>query len=120
MAFNNVIKFKCSQCGSSELGYQKYIKCLTPVTIKEEGLFEYGPSEINEDDYYLCRDYGFICWGCKSLIKHCGDTFKAENILVNFLTADPEFVEAQQQVYEKNLPDYDNFIVDEDLAELMD
>ena len=114
MKVKSKIKFECRECGSHELGYQKYVKCLTPVSINDNGQMEYGLSEIDEDDY-LCADNCFICMNCKGTIEHGGYRFEIEKDLLNYLTMDPDVRENEQQDYIKNLtamfddiPDYDD------------
>ena len=114
MSVKNMVKFECRECGSNGLGYQKYVKCLTPVTIKDDGQMEYGLSEIDEDDY-LYAENCFICMNCKGTVEHCGYKFETERELFNYLTIDPEVRDREQQKYLKNLtamfddiPDYDD------------
>ena len=95
MSVKKMVKFECRQCGGHELGYQKYVKCLTPVTNKDDGQMEYGLSEIDEDDY-LYTDNCFICMNCKGAVEHCGYRFETENQLITYLTMD-ENIRLQQE-----------------------
>ena len=50
MCDDKKLQFTCQECGAHELGYQKYAKCIAPVSLKENGGVEYGCSEIDEND----------------------------------------------------------------------
>ena len=92
-------KFECSECGSNELGYQKYVMCITPVIIKDGGQFEYGQSEFDEDDY-IWAENGFICMNCKGLVEYCGCNVETEKDLIDYLTTDSKLLEQQEKDYE--------------------
>ena len=92
------LKFECRKCGSHELGHQKYVKCVTPVSVREDGPMEYGPSEIDEDDY-LAPLSGFACKSCGRLIEHCGIRLETEKQLIDYLTMEPFDRQHQQQEY---------------------
>jgi len=51
MCNKNDLKFICQKCGNHELSYQKYPKCLMPVTIRNDNNLEYGLSITDEDEY---------------------------------------------------------------------
>ncbi len=93
-------KFECRSCGSPELGYQKYVKFMTPVTLQENGNVEYGISQYDEDDYLAILN-GFICTSCGSLVKHCGVRMETERQLVDYLTMDPQVRQQQQSEYDE-------------------
>ena len=95
------VEFKCKKCGSNKLGYQKYAKCITPVS-QENGNIKYSLSEINENDY-LCVSNGFICMTCKSLVEYCGLRFETEKDLLDYFKMDPGLREQQQKEYEEQL-----------------
>lgn len=92
------LQFTCRKCGAHELGYQKYAKCIAPVSLQENGHMEYGPSEIDEDDY-LCAEDGFICLNCKALVEHCGWRVETEKQLIDYLTMDPDVREKEEAEY---------------------
>ena len=96
----NEIKFECRQCGGNELGYLKYVKCTTPVLLKENGHVEYNQAIINEDDY-LATLNGFACKTCGSLIEHCGVRLETEKQLIDYLTMEPFDRQHQQQEHEE-------------------
>jgi len=85
MSKNENVKFTCRECGAHELGYQKYAKCINPVSLQENGHMEYGISVIDEDDY-LCADNCFICLNCKSFVEHCGFRKETEQQLRDYLS----------------------------------
>ena len=66
-----MVKFKCSKCGSDKLSYKKFVKCLSPVVRKNDGTYEYLPSEYDEDDY-LPVDCGFVCADCGDPVELWG------------------------------------------------
>jgi len=112
------VSFECRECGSNELGYQKYVKCVMPVLIKDDGQMEYSLSKIDEDDY-LITENSFICMNCKGSVKHCGCEFETESDLLDYLVIDPVVRDKDQQEYEENLaammdeiPDYDDELFD--------
>lgn len=96
------LKFECRECGSTKLGYNKYVKCITPVTIKDDGQIEYGLSDIDEDEY-LCVDNAFVCMDCKHVVKHCGVCFETESELLDYLKMNPRVRQQQQEEYYKKL-----------------
>ena len=102
MTEENILGFKCDECGSTELRYQKYVKCIAPVTLGKNGHIEYGLSEISEDDY-LCVNNGFVCMNCKGVIRHCGVNIETEEELIDYLFMDTILREKQQKEYEDNL-----------------
>ena len=68
---NQDLRFTCQQCGADKLAYQKYAKCITPVSLRKDGHIEYGQSTIDEDDS-LATLNGFACRCCGTIIEHCG------------------------------------------------
>lgn len=102
MSSNKSVKFECRECGGGELGYQKYVKCITPVMIKDDNNLEYGQSIIDEDDY-LATLNGFSCSACKTLIEHCGVRVETERQLIGYLSMEPFDRQHQQQEYEELL-----------------
>ena len=84
MSIINKVEFECCECKSNQLAYQKYVKCLTPVSLQENGHIEYGPSSYDEDDY-LAVSNGFLCADCGHMVEHCGCHFEAEKDLLDYL-----------------------------------
>jgi len=96
------LEFTCQQCGAKELSYQKYAKCITPVSLRKEGHMEYGQSTFDEDDY-LATLNGFACRSCGTIIEHCGCRLETEKQLRNYLAIEPYDRLHQQQEYEELL-----------------
>ncbi len=96
------LQFECRECGAHELSYQKYVKCITPVSLQENGHVEYNQSIFDEDDY-LATLNGFVCRSCGSLVEHCGVRMETEKQLVDYLTMDPQVREQQQSEYDELL-----------------
>jgi hypothetical protein len=94
------LQFTCQKCGDHELSYQKYAKCLTPVTVKNNNNLEYGQSVIDEDDYLAIQN-GFICGSCGSLVEHRGIRMETEKQLISYMTLDPGVRENEQAEYEE-------------------
>ena len=102
MDLGKMVKFECRACGSHELGYQKYVKCVMPVTINDDGQLEYSLSEIDEDDY-LCTENCFICMNCKAAVEHCECKFMTEADLLDYLSMGPAVRDKEHQAYLENL-----------------
>jgi len=95
-------RFECQICGGHELGYQKYAKCITPVSLQEDGHIEYASSLFDEDDY-IFADNTFICMNCKAYIVHCGYRMISEKDLLDYLELDPDVRDKQQQEHQEQL-----------------
>ena len=91
-------EFTCSECGSHELGYQKFVKCVTPVTIKEDGHSVYGRSKYDDDDW-VAGENGFCCLSCGKLIWHCGWNMEDERMLLQFLQMPLEIRQQEEEEY---------------------
>ncbi len=114
------LQFTCRECGAHELGYQKHTKCMTPVSLSENGHMEYGQSIFDEDDYLTILN-GFACTSCGSLIEHCGIRIQTEKELIDYLSMDPDVRQQQQSEYEELLSDQsyqerDAWVLEEMLA----
>jgi len=75
------IKFECKKCGSEELAFTSYAKCLIPVVINEDGSIEFLEPVVNSDDYIDNTDY-FCCSDCGS---HVGNHLQTEQELLKYL-----------------------------------
>ena len=95
-------EFECCKCESNELAYQKYVKCITPVSVQENSHIEYGLSIYDEDDY-LAVSNGFCCADCGHLIEHCGIRMETEKALLDYLTMYPNLRDRQQSNYDEQL-----------------
>lgn len=102
MCTKKSLKFTCSECGSDQLAYQKYVKCSTPVVLHENGNIEYGQSKFDEDDY-LCADNHFICMDCGASVEHCGWRFETEKQLIDYLTMDPDVRNKEETEYSEHI-----------------
>ena len=100
MTHKDQCEFTCSECGSHELGYQQYVKAVSPVEIHEDGSMEYKQSQFDENDS-LAVSNGFCCLKCGELIKHCGCRMETEGELRTYLTKAPETREQQQKEYDR-------------------
>ncbi|MBW8017947.1 MAG: hypothetical protein FVQ82_17390 [Planctomycetes bacterium] len=100
MSNKKELQFTCQKCGGKELGYQKFVKCLVPVTIKDDNNMEYGLSIIHEDDYLAILN-SFACGSCGSIIEHCGIRMETEKQLIDYLTMEPFDRLHQQQDHQE-------------------
>ncbi len=96
------LQFECRSCGSPEFSYHKYVKCVTPVSLQENGHMEYGQSIFDEDDYLTILN-GFACTSCGSLIEHCGIRIQTEKELLDYLSMNPDVRQQQQSEYEEHM-----------------
>lgn len=90
-------KFTCQHCGSDNTGYQKYVRCIIPVSL-ENGDIEYGQSSVDEE-IYLAVSCGFVCMSCGRIVEHCGNTFQAENDFIDYLSLPEEQIVEEQRLY---------------------
>jgi hypothetical protein len=75
-------KFICEKCGSEELAFGSYAKCLIPVVVRE-GIFEYLEAVVNSDDYIQSTGY-FCCSECGPIGNH----LQTEQDLLKYLTGE--------------------------------
>lgn len=99
---NRVNNFKCRDCGSTNLGYQKWVEAVMPVQIHEDGHIEYHQAVIDEDND-LGGVCGFICMDCKDELSFCGCRIQTEEELISYLTLDPADREEQEKEYQETL-----------------
>jgi hypothetical protein len=92
--------FLCQHCGSTGLGYQKYVKCIIPISLENRDI-EYGLSIVDEDNY-LAVSCGFSCMSCGRLVEHCGRTFETERDLIAYLSAPEYQISEERQLYNAN------------------
>lgn len=93
-------KFKCENCGSTELIYQKYVRCITPVQIQDDGTLYYGLPEPDESDE-IGAAYGFCCGYCGEMVEHCGFIMQTEHDLISYLKLSEEERQTQQSEYDQ-------------------
>ena len=91
-------KFKCAKCGSRELAYQKYAKCVSHINV-ENGNCIYEEGQVDENDY-LPVEFGYICGKCGLPLRHAGRWLQSEHDLARYLTADPGILAEEERLYE--------------------
>jgi len=101
-------KFVCSECGSTDLAYRKFIKCITPVEIKEDGTIVYLSSVIDEDNT-LGVECRFVCADCGHTIYHRGNPLETEGDLLYFLDLTNEERKQQNDDYFARIQDELNY-----------
>lgn len=90
-------KFKCQNCGSDQLGYKKYVKCIMPALFHPNGNMEYGMYIVHEDDC-LCIDNYYICLSCGECVEDKGIPIETENELIAYFSQDTEHLQQEQEV----------------------
>ena len=93
------ISFECYYCGSTELEYQEYVKCTTPVSI-QDGQVKYGEPLFDQDDN-LATFRGYACKSCGKILEHCGVSMETEKQLIDYLEMPEEIRQQQQQEYDE-------------------
>jgi hypothetical protein len=81
-------EFICEKCGSTELGYQKWIYCEEKVLIRPDGQHEYFDQQIDDNKVFGvgCR---FICGSCGKSPMLYGDYITDEAELKTYLKLTP-------------------------------
>lgn len=92
--------FTCRFCGSHHMGYQKYVLCINPAFLQEDGTIIKEDPQFDEEDY-LSTCNGYICLDCMRLIEHCGCRIETDAELETYLSLDPQEREKQQKEYER-------------------
>ncbi len=100
MLENKELQFTCQKCGDHELSYQKYVKCVMPVSIMDDNNLEYDLSITDEVDCLAIMN-GFACGSCGSLVEHRGIRMETEKELIDYLTMDPGVREKEQAEYDQ-------------------
>lgn len=77
-------KFECKKCGTGELAYSSYAKCLIPVVIREEGSMEYLEAVVDSDD--TIQNTGYYC--CSECGSPVGNYLQTEQELLEYLSSD--------------------------------
>ena len=77
-------KFECKKCGSGELAFSSYVKCLIPAVIKEDEGIEYLEAVVDSDDYIQNTSY-FCCYGCGSQVGDFKEPLRTEEELLVYL-----------------------------------
>ena len=89
--------FQCRECGSGELAYIKYVKCITPVIVNQDGTLEYLQSQFDEEDY-ISVGYGFAC-GNGHIITRYDSELRYEDDIISFLIMTHKEREKELQDY---------------------
>ena len=77
-------KFECKKCGSKELVFTSYAKCLIPVVIRGDGVIEYLEAVVDSDDYIQNTSY-FCCSECGSKLGNNTTALQTEQELLVYL-----------------------------------
>jgi hypothetical protein len=77
------VTFKCKKCGSEELVFSCYAKCLIPVMTKEDLSVEYLEPAVDSDDYIQDTGY-YSCYDCASPV---GNYLQTELDLLEYLSS---------------------------------
>ena len=94
------LKFKCSCCGSDNLAYKSYVKCITPIQVQQDGVLFYSSSVADTDDE-LGVENGFCCEDCGQMVEFCGFEIETEEDLFTYLClSEEEKLKQQQECYE--------------------
>ncbi len=96
-------RFVCKQCGSEQLSYKKYAKCITQVEMHADGRMEYLASVTDEDDF-LATENGFICYDCGTFVEHFGCRMETEQHLRSYWSMSPELRKQQEDDMRTTLP----------------
>ena len=91
--------FNCRRCGKHNLAYEKYVKCVEPVNIKNDGHIEYAAAIIDQDNA-LGAEFGYVCADCGHLVYHCGRRIETEKELIDYLTAPPDKLAEEERLFE--------------------
>lgn len=99
--------YTCQHCGSMDLGYQKYVRCLIPVSLEGRDI-EYGLSIVDEDKF-LSILFGFTCLACGRLVEHCGHVFETENDFIDYLSTPHEQLAEERRLYDAYRPEDESY-----------
>ena len=99
MSDNRKLQFRCRECGSNWLGYEKYARCYAHVDLLDTGNVEYGPLELVDEDDYMFGSQGYVCGRCDVRVEHCGGWISEEKQLIDYLTMDPKARKQEDKEY---------------------
>lgn len=77
-------KLKCKYCGSENLAYHLYAKCIIPILKQNNGILELLEPEVGIDDYIDGTDY-YCCWDCGRPIQHNNKPIRIEKELLEYM-----------------------------------
>jgi hypothetical protein len=109
------LKFECYLCGGTELEYQKYVKCITPVSFQDDHI-EYGKPSFDEEDSLAALN-GFVCKSCGDKLEHCGYRIETEKELMQYLEMNPAIKQQQQQEYNNSVDSYTDAFEHQEIEE---
>lgn len=84
-----MFSFKCLKCGSTNMGYQKWVESCSPAVIDSEGHVEYKMAIVDKDNELGAVD-GFVCMDCKDTLCLRGSQVETEGELIFYLSLTPE------------------------------
>jgi len=76
-------KFQCLYCGSEELVFTKWVKCLEKVIFHTNDHINYH-QHIDDNDV-LGAEHRFICGSCKKPVLFYGDYMTTEDELIAYI-----------------------------------
>ena len=77
-------KFTCLSCGSSELSFIKWVKCVEKVVIHPDARIEYDDQQI-DDTEMLGAEYRYVCACCGKPPLLYGHYVENEDELIEYL-----------------------------------
>ncbi len=97
-----MVKFQCYNCGSSNLGYQKWISSCSPINNNDNGHIEYEQTVIDEENELDGAD-GFICMPCGHELHLYGHRIQTEDDLKSYLSLDPDKQKEEERLYKEGV-----------------
>lgn len=79
----NMAKLKCDNCGSNQLAYQQYVRCVIPVGYDGQGNNAYN-EHIYDEDPTPNTQHGYCCRNCGQMVEHHGVLIETEQSLLNY------------------------------------
>ena len=93
-------KFKCLSCGSFELSFVKWVKCVEKVVVHKNNHIEYYDQQIDVKDM-LRAEYRYICACCGRPPMLYGTSIMTEDDLLEYLDMTVDERAAMQAEYEQ-------------------
>jgi hypothetical protein len=110
-----MFKFQCLSCGSTELSYEKWVRCREKVLHRPDGHIEYNDQQINDNE--VCRfGRGYTCTCCGKPLMLYRDVLATEDELEEYLGLTME-ERVQMEDYkvpsddDLDLPGYDKMLL---------
>ena len=95
-------KYKCSKCGSEELSFEKYVKCIIELEQNEDGTYEELGVRIDKEDF-LPVNYGYACSDCGHPLELWGFRIECERELQKYLAMAPDVRAEEDRRYQEYL-----------------